>query len=70
MLNEMEKINGADLIGSRDSCRFIGVGFLFWKEELLLIVLVLSSLASISPLNATSTGKVPANGKMVLLMLS
>lgn len=70
MLNEMEKINGADLIGSRDLCRFIRVGFLFWKEELLLILSVVSSLASISPLNAMSTGKVPANGKKVLLMLS
>lgn len=70
MLNGMEKINGADLIGSRDLCRFIGFGFISWKEELLLILLVLSSLASISLLNATSTGKVRANGKMVLLMLS
>lgn len=70
MLNEMEKINGADLIGSRDLCRFIGVGFLFWKEELLLILSLVSSLASISPLNAMSPGKVPANGKMVLLLLS
>lgn len=73
MLNEMEKINGADLIGSRDLWRFSGVGFIFWKEELLLILLgnlVFSSLTSIPPLNAMSTGKVSANGKMVLLMLS